>query len=80
MSTSTEVIDFHLYASELETSCGFFVVRSFQSFKNFVLYSYGVGHDFHDNIRDMFKRKMASGGTVARGNSPPLKHPFGFCS
>lgn len=46
----------------------------------FVFYSYGVGHDFHDNIRDMFKRKMASRGTVAHGNSPSLKYPFGFCS
>lgn len=57
-----------------------FCFSFFPDFQNFVFYSYGVGHDFHDNLQDTFRRKMTSGGAVAHGNSPSWKHPFGFCS
>lgn len=57
-----------------------FCFSLFPEFLNFVLYSYGVSHDFYDNLRDRFKRKMAFSGTAAHGNSPTLNHPFGFYS
>lgn len=66
--------------SSLRLPVAFFCFFLFPEFENFVLYSYGVAHDFHDDLRDTFRRKMASGDTVAHGNSPSRKQPFGFCS
>lgn len=57
-----------------------FCFSLFPEFLNFVLYSYGVSHDFYDNLRDRCQRKMAFSGTAAHGNSPSLNHPFGFYS
>ena len=67
---STLPQDLHICAFEPETSCGFFVFHSFLTFKILFFYSYSVGHDFHDNLQDMFRRKMTSGGAVDYGNSP----------
>lgn len=69
------MLGFHADAFEPETCCGLFLFcfALFPKFENVVLYSYDVSHDLCDNLRDMFKRKMASGSSVAHGNNPSLK-------
>jgi hypothetical protein len=59
-----------VYAFEPETSCSslFFILSRVCKFYSLFLWCW---HDFHDHLRDMFKRKM-TWSTAACGNRPRL--------